>query len=189
MTMMKTVDRARGRWREVLPQLGIETRYLVNRHGPCPVCGGRDRFRFDDKDGSGSFFCNQCGPGLGMTLVMRAGNMDFATAAAAVDQIVGADAPVTPYKAPPKDDGAGGRRANIEKHLSEATAPQIARDYLASRGLSTFPETLKGHPAVPYYDNGNFAGRFPAMVAEITGPRGEIQSAHNVLTCSPLVPQ
>jgi putative DNA primase/helicase len=58
---MNTVERARGRWREILPIFGIETRYLHNRHGPCPLCGGKDRFRFDDRDGSGSYYCNQCG--------------------------------------------------------------------------------------------------------------------------------
>ncbi|WP_305790497.1 primase-helicase zinc-binding domain-containing protein [Acidisphaera rubrifaciens] len=54
------------------PFLGVDARYLVNRHGPCPVCGGRDRLRFDDKDGSGSFYCNQCGPGAALYLLRRA---------------------------------------------------------------------------------------------------------------------
>ena len=41
MTTLNTVERARGRWREILPRLGIDARFLVNRHGPCPLCGGR----------------------------------------------------------------------------------------------------------------------------------------------------
>lgn len=36
---------------------------LSGKHGPCPWCKGRDRFRVDDKDMSGSFICNQCGEG------------------------------------------------------------------------------------------------------------------------------
>jgi putative DNA primase/helicase len=48
---MNTIERARHRWREILPRLGIETRFLVNKHGPCPLCRGKDRFRFDDRDG------------------------------------------------------------------------------------------------------------------------------------------
>ena len=60
-----TIERARHRWREILPQLGIETRFLQNKHGPSPLCGGKDRFRFDDRDGTGSYYCNQCGPALG----------------------------------------------------------------------------------------------------------------------------
>jgi putative DNA primase/helicase len=53
---MNTVDRARGRWREILPQLGIDPRFLSNKQGPCPMCGGKTRFRFDDRDGSGSYY-------------------------------------------------------------------------------------------------------------------------------------
>ena len=39
---------AHGRWPEILAALGIDPAALRNRHGPCPGCGGRDRFRFDD---------------------------------------------------------------------------------------------------------------------------------------------
>jgi hypothetical protein len=39
---MNTVERARGRWKAILPVLGIETR--PNKHGPCPLCGGVDRY-------------------------------------------------------------------------------------------------------------------------------------------------
>ena len=73
--VMNTIERATGRWREILPQLGIETRFLVNRHGPCPLCGGKDRFRCDDRDGSGSYYCNQCGPGPGIMLDPQAARL------------------------------------------------------------------------------------------------------------------
>ena len=53
---------ALGRWREILEVLaGLHAEQLSNRHQPCPVCGGRDRYRFDDQNGYGSWFCNQCG--------------------------------------------------------------------------------------------------------------------------------
>ena len=68
---MDTITRARGRWKEILPQFGIDPKFLTNRHGPCPLCRGKDRFRFDDKDGSGSYFCNQCGPGSGVILIRK----------------------------------------------------------------------------------------------------------------------
>jgi hypothetical protein len=31
----ETIEPARNRWREILPQRGIETRFLTNKHGPC----------------------------------------------------------------------------------------------------------------------------------------------------------
>ncbi|MBP9527438.1 MAG: hypothetical protein KBE71_03640, partial [Laribacter sp.] len=42
---------ARHQWPAVLTRLGIADRHLRRQHGPCPGCGGRDRFRFDDRDG------------------------------------------------------------------------------------------------------------------------------------------
>jgi len=84
-----TADRARGRWREILPQLGIDTRFLRNQHGPCPICGGKDRFRFDDRDGSGSYYCNQCGPGVGIILVRKRHGWDHKTACDEIDNIIG----------------------------------------------------------------------------------------------------
>jgi 5S rRNA maturation endonuclease (ribonuclease M5) len=51
----------------------------AKQHGPCPTCGGTDRFRFDDQDGNGTWFCNQCRPqaGDGFALVQKVRGCDF----------------------------------------------------------------------------------------------------------------
>ena len=36
--------RAHGRWPGILAAQGVPAEALVNRHGPCPMCGGKDRF-------------------------------------------------------------------------------------------------------------------------------------------------
>lgn len=53
---------ARGRWPEIISQLGsVELTSLTGQHGPCPKCGGTDRFRvFEDFAESGGMICNQC---------------------------------------------------------------------------------------------------------------------------------
>lgn len=61
-------DAARGRWPLILQSLGIGIP-AGHRHGSCPKCGGKDRFRLDDKEGRGTWFCNQCGNGDGLDLV------------------------------------------------------------------------------------------------------------------------
>lgn len=75
------LDAARGRWEQVLGSLGVRTELLQKRHGPCPGCGGRDRFRFDDKDGEGTFICSQGGggnlSGNGLTLLQHCTGWDF----------------------------------------------------------------------------------------------------------------
>jgi hypothetical protein len=50
-----------GTWAEVLPLFGIDAAILDGAHHPCPGCGGKDRFRFDDKDGRGTWMCSQGG--------------------------------------------------------------------------------------------------------------------------------
>lgn len=51
---------ATGRWREVLTMVGgIAPDKITGRHGPCPKCGGTDRFRAIDAD-RGVLLCNKC---------------------------------------------------------------------------------------------------------------------------------
>jgi hypothetical protein len=95
-----TIESARGRWREILPQLGIESRFLTNKHGPCPLCGGKDRYRFDDKGGEGSYYCAQCGPGNGLILVRKKRGWDFKTAVDEIDKIIGAEGPAVSRRSP-----------------------------------------------------------------------------------------
>lgn len=75
-------ERARGNWRSILGSLGLILPATAMKHGPCPSCGGKDRFRFDDKDGLGSWYCNQCEPraGDGFALIMNVFSCDFAHA-------------------------------------------------------------------------------------------------------------
>ena len=80
---------ARYQWRHILPALGIPAEKLTNKHQPCPVCGDRDRYRFDDKDGYGSYICTHCGNGDGFRLVMNWLDCDYKTAAAAVSDALG----------------------------------------------------------------------------------------------------
>lgn len=87
--MLKTTDAARGKWRGILLQLGMDAAHLTGKHGACPMCGGSDRFRFDNKDGNGTWICNQCGAGTGMDLAKAHLGMEFRDAANEVDRILG----------------------------------------------------------------------------------------------------
>jgi putative DNA primase/helicase len=179
MTTRNTVDRARGRWREILPLLGISPTHLVNRHGPCPLCGGRDRFRFDDRDGSGSYYCNQCGPGSGLLLLRKKNGWNYKEACDRVDELIGKDAPAPKPQATPRKDGTARRRAELERTIAEATDRSIVERYLRGRGLSVFPGVLRGHRQLAYFDDDKrLVGRFPAMVAPVLGPDGTLKSAH-----------
>lgn len=68
----KALDQFHGQWSTVLGNYGCQLP-SGRKHGPCPVCGGKDRFRFDDKNGRGTWFCSQCEPqsGGGLLLLSR----------------------------------------------------------------------------------------------------------------------
>lgn len=69
---------ARGRWPEIFNRLGYTLSTTTpHEHGACPMCGGVDRFRFDNQNGDGSFICSQGGQGEiagdGFTLLEHGG--------------------------------------------------------------------------------------------------------------------
>jgi putative DNA primase/helicase len=183
-----TIERARGRWHEILPLFGIETRFLRNRHGPCPLCGGKDRFRFDDKDGAGTYYCNQCGPGAGLLLIRKLKGWDHKTACDEVDKIVGVERGEAKVK--PRRDDPDARRRVIDRLLDEARHPDVVSAYLRGRGLAGSSPVLRGHWRCPYYDgNRKLVGTFPAILAPIIGPGGSLQSAMRIYTSTELDPR
>jgi putative DNA primase/helicase len=175
-----TIERARHRWREILPLLGVDTKFLVNKHGPCPICGGRDRYRFDDKDGTGSYYCHQCGAGVGIILVRKLKRWNFKTACDEIDKILGNLRPSATPKTAPKNDPAAAER-NIRRVLDEARSQEIVDAYLRRRGLSVTSPALRGHPGLAYFDADHKpAGRFPAILAPLLGPDGHLKTAHRI---------
>ena len=176
---MDTVTRARGRWPEILSALGVGNSYLQNKHGPCPICGGMDRFRFDDKDGTGSYFCNQCGAGSGIVMLRKLNRWDHKRACDEIDGIIGRGDYTAPRESSPapEDEAAAKREAAIRRLISEATAPQIVTDYLCGRGLSVRSDVLLGHPGLYHVEAKR---RIPAVIAPIVGPDGRLQSAHRI---------
>ncbi len=79
---------ARGKWGFILDALAISH---SKQHSPCPACGGKDRFRFDDRQGAGTWFCNQCEPqsGDGLDLVKNVRQCSLTEAAQLVADILG----------------------------------------------------------------------------------------------------
>jgi putative DNA primase/helicase len=168
---MKTADAARGKWVGILTHFGIDESYLKDRHGPCPLCGGSDRYRFDNKDGNGTYICSQCGAGGGMKLLMEIKGWDFKTAAAEVDRIVGNVEDAKP-QAPRQDPLIRINKVTASlRPISDAV-----RSYLAGRNL----KPCKGlHQAeIDYYEDGKRAGSYDCMVCPIQNASGELISYH-----------
>lgn len=85
-------EEAKGKWKDVITDLtSIKQAQLANKHQPCPLCGGDDRYRFDDKDGQGTYFCNVCGPGTGYTLIKKHNRWDDKEAIYQIKKHLGLD--------------------------------------------------------------------------------------------------
>lgn len=103
-------DLTAGRWPEILQSLGgVSPEQLTNTHQPCPACGGNDRFRWDNDDGPGGCFCNQCGgkdhQGGGMTgmdLLLRVTGWNFKQACSRITNFLGLPLSAVPAPNKPK---------------------------------------------------------------------------------------
>lgn len=170
---------AQGRWRSILTVLGMDERALSGKHGPCPMCGGRDRFRFDDKEGRGTFYCSKCGAGDGVQLAMGVTGLRFRDVAREIERIAGTVRP-TPANVERSDEdkAAALRRAFAESKPIEPG--DEAYRYLAGRGLTLYdlPDSVRLHPGMAYRENGKVLGAFPAMLATVTAPSGRAVSVH-----------
>ena len=170
----ETIQAAQGRWQGILTQLaGVEQGTLDGKHRPCPYCGGDDRFRFDDKDGSGSWICNQCGAGYGIDLLMRLTGWDFKQAAQEVDKIVGT---IQAAKSKPKTDPRQ-RLRKIAQGAKKLTGEDPASRYLKNRGVVASPE-IRWHQKLNYYEDGKRVGAYPAMLSLVRDAKGAPLTYH-----------
>jgi putative DNA primase/helicase len=133
---------ANGKWFELLTKLGgIDPDCLQDKHGPCPLCGGEDRWRWDDREGDGGGFCNKCGGKQesggaisGFDLLMRSKGWEFKEAASEVKRFLGGEV------ADLKQTTKRGKPARIpEKPPFGANAPRLGKAvaqwcYTDSRG-------------------------------------------------------
>lgn len=176
-----------GRWRDVLIDIGIDETFLQKRQGPCPSCGGRDRFTFDDRQQRGDFFCRACGAGDGFALVMRVVRCDFVTAMRRVLEAAGlAHVTYQPVQIASRNASATAlahptRRVRDLLRTScdvEDCEPVMA--YLASRALLPLPTKhgLRAHPSAEYFDERERIGRFPALLAPVRDVDGTLTSLH-----------
>ncbi|HFN3500660.1 primase-helicase zinc-binding domain-containing protein [Enterobacter hormaechei] len=136
MNVTETVKQACGHWPRILPALGVKV--MKNRHQACPVCGGSDRFRFDDKEGRGTWLCNQCGAGDGLKLVEKVFGVKPSEAAQKVNAVTGNLPPVaTEVIAAAEAETEADRQAAaaLAVRLMEKTRPASGNAYLTRKGF------------------------------------------------------
>lgn len=168
---MKTKDAMVGRWRSALREYGLTDQQLSGKHCACPMCGGSDRFRFDNKEGKGTWFCNGCGAGDGFKLLMRMHNIGFPELAAELDKRVGN---FDVGRQETRDSSSLIRRIGAGlRHLSDIDPVVI---YLRARAIHAIPrDFLRFHPSAYHWQ----AKRtLPAMIAALRDAMGRVHGYH-----------
>lgn len=171
---------ATGQWSGIFAQVGIEVGN--GKHLPCPICGGRDRFRFDDKDGRGTWFCNKCGAGDGIKLLMSSFGDDYKGAMNRLAGVLGHKdfSPSTVKKH---------RHNNARRLLNEVwrSSQPLAGDdlvtkYLRSRRLYMAVNDVRFCPSCYESDSER---KMPAMVALVRNAGGKPVSIHRTYLDGP----
>ncbi|WP_291732308.1 CHC2 zinc finger domain-containing protein [Leisingera sp. F5] len=187
---------------EVAARLGIGglRRAGLEHVGPCPVCGGRDRFGINPH--RGLFNCRICDEGGdGLKLVQFVLACDFVKA---LDYLVGkadvAPDPAVVARRKAKAEAAERKRQEAEAaararairdareiwHAAQPGEGTPAEDYLAARGVwfpGGWPPTLGFLPDHPYLKfwpgRGTVAWfRGPCLIAACQNPAGKVTAVH-----------
>ncbi|EDJ9085828.1 alkaline-shock protein [Salmonella enterica subsp. enterica] len=135
----ETARLAIGKWDTIYQRLGVKIP-ANGKHGACPKCGGKDRFRMDDKDGEGTYFCNQCGSGDGLDLVKGVFSINSIQAAEKVREVLSV-MPETNMPARKKESKVTNIRPPDWKKIISQTKQGTSR-YLENKGLTGYTQLL-----------------------------------------------
>ncbi|GLX82478.1 primase-helicase zinc-binding domain-containing protein [Thalassotalea eurytherma] len=139
---------ANGRWESTLNSLRVHVP-ANNKHGACPICGGSDRFRFDDKEGRGTFYCNQCGAGDGFSLVSKALNLSFNDTVKEIKTVLGDSKPLQTPKT--SQDKKPVNAVDKAYYILSKANTAFNHPYLTRKGIKPYGigVSVKGDLVVP----------------------------------------
>lgn len=181
-------------WPRALVRLGVPEDLLKKRQGPCPLCGGRTRFRFTNKFNRGNWFCNHCGSGDGVALAAMATNrspqdvlreLRAMTNIAVSSEKARADSDrrarfVRQLMARVWDQSANLARGDVVVRYLRGRMPALTREILCAASVHIrchpgleLPEELQGEAV-----KRGLPTRWPAMVARVIGPANTAAGLH-----------
>jgi putative DNA primase/helicase len=177
MTYTPLQERTRGRWHGILPAIGINEKFLKRKNGPCPMCGGKDRWRFTDIDGKGTWFCNNCHGGNGIALVMKFTGLPFKEAAQRVELLLG-KTPAEPIRAERSEQAMRAALNAVWQSGGPTQADDPVDRWLKARGvgMQNYPKCLRAGMRVRH--SGPPVSWHPAMLAMVAAPNGKPATIH-----------
>jgi putative DNA primase/helicase len=194
----------RGRWPEILIAAGMSQELFTQRHGPCPFCGGDDRYRWSNKH-DGVWVCSFCTESRfasGFRMLMQ--HMGYSTFHQAADHVRDyfrehghspSRVAAAPACASSTEDVA--RNMKRMQTIWDQAKPVVSDDpvdrYLQRRipGLDIPLEMVRYHPALDYWapppsreQRPILLGRFPAMVVKALDANDQFVQLHKTYLTS-----
>lgn len=165
-----------GKWASILTLMGIDETAFSGRHGPCPICGGKDRFRFNRQ--TEVCHCNQCGSLGGMDLAMAYTGRPFKELAIEIKTNFLGVAKVTTAPTPDTEKTKAFLK-RIHGTLSPITGFDCTGTYLNARGITSTPaQNCWQTEHLAYFQDGVKQGDHPAMVAAFRNLQGALSTYH-----------
>jgi putative DNA primase/helicase len=183
-----------GQWHSLFLEYGINEKSLTGNAAPCPICGGTDRFTFDNKRGRGDWVCRKCNNGSpaagdGLQLICRAAGVSFRELANKLEgRPATSFASATPRQAdhPARTSisDAAHKAARLERIWRNAEPLRIGdrvMRYLEARvpGLNAGRSSELRLATLPYcLDRTTVIGHYPAIVSRYLLPDGRVATLH-----------
>ncbi|TDN59077.1 primase-helicase zinc-binding domain-containing protein [Paraburkholderia sp. BL10I2N1] len=185
-----------AQWLSLLQSYGVPESSLTGGASPCPVCGGEDRFTYDNKRGRGDWVCRKCDAGNptagdGLALICRVSGLSFFEL---MHELEGGSLDDARHKATTSRGAApapGAKRkadpAYVEKRLTsmwdraKPLAPgDLAMRYLLSRvpNLRVTPSKALRLGMLEYRHDKKVIGSWPGIIARYELPDGRLGTLH-----------
>lgn len=191
---LATFSLSSEQWISLLVTHGVPAASLTGEACSCPVCGGDDRFTYDNKRGRGDWVCRQCDDGNpmagdGLRLICRLRKIGLYRLMMEIDgnppprhTSMGANgthaAPSPKRKA---DPAFVERRLNVMwEHAHAQREGDLSRRYLHARvpGLSASPSKALRLGMLEYRHEKKVIGTWPGILARFELPDGRLGTLH-----------
>ncbi|MCI0150935.1 zinc-binding protein [Paraburkholderia sediminicola] len=182
------------RWISLLVSYGVPADRLTGNACACPVCGGTDRFTYDNKRGRGDWVCRQCGNGKamagdGLQLITRVNRMGLYRLMTEIDgkppvrstSLAVSGVPAAPSPKRKADPAFVERRLNsMWERAHMQREGDLSRIYLHTRvpGLSAPPSKSLRLGMLEYRHEKKVIGTWPGILARFELPDGRLGTLH-----------
>ncbi|MDR5776889.1 MULTISPECIES: primase-helicase zinc-binding domain-containing protein [unclassified Caballeronia] len=189
---VKSLKLTPEQWVTLLQKYGVPERSLTGKSGSCPICGGNDRFTYDNKRGRGDWVCRKCNngdpkAGDGYELICKVTGMSFPELMVELKGGTIAEArhcqPQPAAPAPGRKVDPEWARTRLDSMWDRAT--RIGPDGLVSRylrarvpGLTASPSPALRQAMLDYRHEKKVIGQWPGIIARFTLPDGRLGTLH-----------